>query len=288
MTPPKMADLPLTLHEILSVFATLKLNCPVAKSPCFVTADSGGGKHLRLLNGLALLLVTEAKSDVAAVTISTRPLEGGQLEHVFHLAKNRSCTASEALYYRKFMELINEGRSLDYATLFGCLMDLILDNCRPKISIRAGRIQRAIQDREAYNMLPDEENNLHPWTKAELKDFRKWSGAESVEGISWFELVVGWMKTCLHPQLFEKSIERKPAYLALTKVEKFSKQINLVRALGLPRLERQVGKLAMYVQALRKILRQVQHPIPSAGAVYRLKLVSFLNKNFLHSMSIEY
>ena len=35
------------------------------------------------------------------------------------------------------MELINEGRNLDYTTLYCRLMDLILDNCWPKILIRA-------------------------------------------------------------------------------------------------------------------------------------------------------
>ena len=34
----------------------------------FVSTNSDQGKSLRLLNGVALLLVTEAKSDVAAVT----------------------------------------------------------------------------------------------------------------------------------------------------------------------------------------------------------------------------
>ena len=284
-----MANLPVSLHEILSVFATLRLKCPAAESSCFVTPGSGEGKHLRLLNGIALLLVTDAKSDVAAVTISTFPLEGGRLEHVFHLVKNRSCTASEELYYSKFMELINKGRNSDYTTLFHCLMDLIIDNCRPKISIRAGRIQRAIQDREAYNIVPDEENNLHPLTRAELKEFQEWSGAERVEGISWFELVVRWMKTYLHPQLFENSKRRKHVYLALMGADNLSQHTNLVKALGSPRLERQVGKLAMYAQSLRRILRRVLHQCPSARAVYRLELVSFEKKKFFFLWtSMEY
>ena len=67
-------------------------------------------------------------------------------------------------------------------------------------------------------------------------------------------------------------MEREPVYLALTKVEKLSEQINLVRAFGSPRLERQVGRLDMYVQVLRRIMRQVLHPSPSAGGVYRLEL----------------
>ena len=68
-------EFPIQLHEILSVFARLRVNHidQVAGKRCLDPASKypSRGKHLQLLDGIALLLVTRNKSDVAVVTISS-------------------------------------------------------------------------------------------------------------------------------------------------------------------------------------------------------------------------
>src|SRR5271156_2873240 len=56
-------------------------------------------KHLNLLDGIALLLVTEDRSDVAAVSFlhTSKSIE-------FYYAKNRPCTASETAYIESLLE----------------------------------------------------------------------------------------------------------------------------------------------------------------------------------------
>lgn len=54
-------------------------------------------KHLSLLNGIALLLVTEGTSDVAAATL-TNHIEKDMIVSK-HVVTNRECSMSENLYY---------------------------------------------------------------------------------------------------------------------------------------------------------------------------------------------
>jgi hypothetical protein len=58
-------------------------------------------KHLNLLDGIVLLLVTEDRSDVAAVSFlhTSKSIE-------FYYAKNRPCTTSETAYIESLLELV--------------------------------------------------------------------------------------------------------------------------------------------------------------------------------------
>ena len=93
----------ITLPQILSVFATLKTN---QNAQTDLTFFSPKPKHLKLLDGLALLAVTEGSHDVAAVTM-TNKIEGNRTISKFHFTKNRDFSTDEVEYLNTLCDLLN-------------------------------------------------------------------------------------------------------------------------------------------------------------------------------------
>ena len=94
------ANLPRFDNELvyaLSCVRYIREHAPA--KPAEITATQR--KHLNLLDGIALLLVTEDKSDVAAVSF----LQNSKSINFFY-AKNRPCTAPEKAYIGSLLELI--------------------------------------------------------------------------------------------------------------------------------------------------------------------------------------
>ncbi len=153
-----MAHLPANLYEVLHVFATLKIRRPVEENPCFASSNpddyghtatpnpiiSARHRHLRLLNEIALLLVTEGPSDVVAVTV-TNHAHGKVINTVFHMIKNRECKAKERSYYRNFITMIND-KEMDAPTMLKSLARLVLENCRGTIISRAQKLQKVVNE----------------------------------------------------------------------------------------------------------------------------------------------
>src|SRR6266516_6255915 len=92
--PPARFD-----HELVYVLFCVRYIREHAPTKPAITPTQS--KHLNLLNGIALLLVTEDKSDVAAVSFRQTSTSID-----FFYAKNRPCTVSEKDYIEFLLELI--------------------------------------------------------------------------------------------------------------------------------------------------------------------------------------
>ena len=192
-----MDNLPISLYEVLNVFAKLKVKIPVDASPCLVPFV---GKHLGLLNGIALLLVTEASSDVAAVTI-TNHSNAGKIKTIFHLVKNRVCNNGEESYYAMFMTIINES---NLENMLSELVNLVLKNCRSKIMSRAIKIEQVVKDRKKSYVEPESSDES---TREAIVKFRGWYLHESAKDKPWPEFLDHWLENSMKPQMFAPSSE---------------------------------------------------------------------------------
>ncbi len=255
-----MAQLPVNLQEILSVFATLKVNLQAQDSSCLVDkVDENAelqktpklGKHLKLLNCIALLLVTEATSDGSAVTLTNSP-GAGKIKTVIHFVKNRESSDQEKSYYTKFMETIN---TADKQALPLELINLILDNCRPKIIKRVTKVEQAIQERKKLGLSPKDPDES---TRKAIDDFRKWYQLESAKDKPWPDFLDHWLESTLKPKYFAQGNGLSAGHKILWEVHEFTKSDDLLRALQSPKLGRRLKKLATYYQALRVIVRYVR------------------------------
>ncbi|KAF8540101.1 hypothetical protein BDD12DRAFT_834830, partial [Trichophaea hybrida] len=96
-------------------------------------------KDLVLMDLLALLLVTEAKSDAAATMLITN----GSMQ--FFYSKNRPFTDSENKYVRT---LFNYASRTDRKATFRYkdLMAVIIDKCQKKIKARISKVLRRVKD----------------------------------------------------------------------------------------------------------------------------------------------
>lgn len=93
-------------------------------------------KHLRLLDDIALLLVTESGSDVAAVSFEQRPTEV-----IFYFAKNRPATNAEHDYIK---ELIKLARDTEATNRTSSIFNNVLHICRPKMLSRFDKLIRVL------------------------------------------------------------------------------------------------------------------------------------------------
>jgi len=96
-------------------------------------------KHLVLLDLLALLLVSEAKSDVAATMLRTN----GSMK--FFYSKNRPFTDSENQYVRTIFNYASEtNRSI--TDRYANLLPAIIDKCQKKIKSRISKVLRRVRE----------------------------------------------------------------------------------------------------------------------------------------------
>lgn len=94
-------------------------------------------KNLRLLDHIALLLVTEEKSDVAAVMFQQKPHEIN-----FFYSKNRPTTPTERAYIESLQHL-----ALSHLSINDCAIQLlarVIPACRPKIAARVKSLVRSL------------------------------------------------------------------------------------------------------------------------------------------------
>ena len=270
-------ELPIQLHEILSVFARLQVNQSdqvASNSWQAASKHLSRGKHLQTLDGIALLLVTGDKSDVAAVTVSSHPLSNGQLRTVFHVMKNDSCTVKERQYHEQFCRVISDV-NMDYETLLNTLCNLVVKNCQKKIKRRATKLQQALQERQSLQ--DDEINPFGPANgDASITDamsmFQTWFNLEETEFKAWWKIVIGWLETCLDPKVFTPDVGCGKGSYALIKVCLLTELPALVDGLRSSKVERRIKKLAMYCEALHRVISDVIRHRPTR--VFELDIVS--------------
>ena len=96
-------------------------------------------KHLVLLDLLALLLVTQAKSDVAATMLITgEPMQ-------FFYCKNRPFTVGENEYVLTLFKCASQ-TDKEAPKRYADLLAIIVDKCRPKIKGRLSKVVRRINE----------------------------------------------------------------------------------------------------------------------------------------------
>ena len=105
-------------------------------------------KHMKLLNLLALLLVTESVGDVAA--ISLHQIQPDQMELCY--AKNRPCTPSENEYIAEFFTMLMD-RTVSKKVKSRMLIHLVLANCKNKVVARMRKV--CVRLREIQDESPD-------------------------------------------------------------------------------------------------------------------------------------
>lgn len=251
-----MSSLPITLAEILSVSAALKLHLPPGSNSCLPPLRSPNlalapkNKYRTLLNGMAMLLVTEAASDVAAGTI-TNYAKGDKIITRFYAVKNRQCTAMEQAYYQYFIRTLND-QSIDSPTRMHTLMNLIISNCRGKIIHRLLKFQHALKDSKG---------TIKPWREPDgmmepdvisLKTFVHQS---SNPDASWSEYLEDLFTKVLDPEDFMSTSDGKALWVAYL----FVRNPSLLGSIGSPKVVSRLRKLAQYVATLISIDKQVKH-----------------------------
>lgn len=260
----QMADLPVSLYEILSVFATMKVNQTVEKSPCI--KKSSNNKHPKLLDGIALISVTVGTSDVAAVTLTNRMGDDGKITTCFYLAKNRDPTPAERTYYHELIELMNLGASHN---LLDSLRTLILKNCRGKILSRLIKLQKAVN--------PVKES-IATWgppdlsAQSDAKLFLKCLRAPTLDGKSldgkWADYLAAFLMHSLHPNAFQSSGSVFPIVLAYM----FTRMERLMSLIRSPKVGKRLKKIADYWAIIKRL--EVQALAHRVTRVYELIIVS--------------
>lgn len=124
-------------------------------------------KHLRILDGIALMLVTESKGDVAAVTIS-QSTDSIQV----HYAKNSASKGDLREYINSIVCHLSDNRHLPLGDLSYHLSMIIIKKCLKKVRHRAMKLIRSLKD-VSNDKLDNEENivqSLFPNGQLSSKD----------------------------------------------------------------------------------------------------------------------
>lgn len=163
MTDPSLVSFAEKVFALSKVVHIVKFRNEVA-----ATYTEHQRKHLRLLDGIALLLVTGSSSDVAAVSFERR-----KEEVLFYYAKNRPATSAEHEHIRTLIIAVQaEGTADDRLRT---MLAKVLDICRPKILSRLRKLKGVISKTSyTWYVREDPEGEVHQYFKQRLGD---WYGA---------------------------------------------------------------------------------------------------------------
>jgi hypothetical protein len=138
--------------------------------------DERRKKHLHLVDAIALLLVTEDKSDVAAVSCTRTPTSIR-----FYYAKNRPCTPEETTYIKSPLETI---QNFDFSKQHEgtwTIAEMAVRMCIKKVHYRIRKISKELQNLENLEnpkIWQNTENDKGEISKA----FEK---AYDIHGLNW-------------------------------------------------------------------------------------------------------
>lgn len=219
-----------------------------------VTSDLfRSSKNKKLLSLIALLLVTQAQGDVAAVTMRSRQVATVGTIATFYYVKNRGCNAQESAYIQQLVSIASQARSgADPATCAKRMIELVQSNCQAKIKhrfVRLGQAVRQLSDVPIVGL----------WTEPSLAVVNRffaqlYGNGEAYLGLrlsvflnSWFFGVVGGD----FPVHDTSAIRRifKTAFLLGNSSE-------LIASIPSPKLQRRVKKLGNYYGAVGTICRE--------------------------------
>lgn len=225
----------ITLPQILSVFATLKTNQNAQTDLTFFSLKP---KHLKLLEGLALLAVTEGSHDVAAVTMINKA-EGNRTISQFYFTKNRDFSTDEVDYLNTLCGLLN---SCPPHLLSSSLQDLILRRCRPKIISRLVKLQQTVKELE---------DSIPSWDQPSQEDVDKFSRVyPTAPGMTWAQILWSFLSHGLELDQFASSNRPKPLFQSLLFFKRgFSSYLRS------PQLTRRLRKVSAYAAIITRITK---------------------------------
>jgi hypothetical protein len=239
-----MANLSISLSEILSVFATLKVPRTIMANSCINSSRSlKQNKSLKLLNGIALLLVTEETSDMGAATCTTHA-EDGRIVTRFHVVKNRECTSQERRYYEEFIKCLNNA---DASIMGEALLKLVLDNCRAKILNRAIKLQKAVKEYKNNTSGPtwgESDDTM----REDIEMFKELYSPSTVHE-TWSDYLDDFFMEGLSPQNFQTTVTGLPLLQAYV----FASTESLINSINSPIVMRRLKKLGDYNASLMRI-----------------------------------
>ena len=112
-------------------------------------------KHLVLLDLLALLLVTQAKSDVAATMLITgEPMQ-------FFYCKNRPFTVGENEYVLTLFKCASQ-TDKEAPKRYADLLAIVVNKCRPKIKNQVSKVVRRIKNFSLFQIGESSRKNAFP------------------------------------------------------------------------------------------------------------------------------
>ncbi|KAN0072474.1 hypothetical protein V8E54_009403 [Elaphomyces granulatus] len=126
----------ITNWSMLSCVRYIREHAPA--KPAEITATQR--KHLNLLDGIALLLVTEDKSDMTAVSF----LQNSKTINFFY-AKNRPCTASEKAYIGSLLELIRNYDPSKEDQYTWDIVNIAVRTCLRKVRNRIQKLSKELR-----------------------------------------------------------------------------------------------------------------------------------------------
>ena len=122
------------------VYASSKLSHILDNSPLpLADPNDNEQKHLKLLDGIALLLVTAKSGDVAAVTFEQSPLE-----ILVTCAKNTPCEESLSKYIASVLQILPEipSHKSDVLTTASKITMIAAKQCELKLRYRISKIAK--------------------------------------------------------------------------------------------------------------------------------------------------
>lgn len=161
VSPPSMDQMVYSLAQISMQYEYR----PSSPPPAGLVTIPASQKHMKMLNLLALLLVTGGSGDIAA--ISLRTVEKNRIELCY--AKNRPCTEKETAYVSEFFRIgMNPNWKANTKTRE--LLPLVISNCKSKVISRI---------RKLWGRLVDLRNT--PNLGVEISQLsREWAGGREV------------------------------------------------------------------------------------------------------------
>lgn len=162
LEPPPFVD---RLHALSAISHRLEYS-PVIK----FEKGSSTKNHLKLLDLLALLLVTEPDGDVAATTL----IRTSTTVEILY-SKNRRCTAPEEAYFQFLLDTINKAkpnaRSMSIARRDA--LNLVIANCSLKIKARLNKLVQRLKSLVIENIIkpPSDETTALLWSELEVLGF---------------------------------------------------------------------------------------------------------------------
>ncbi|RPB12408.1 hypothetical protein P167DRAFT_565279 [Morchella conica CCBAS932] len=124
-------------------------------------------KHLKVLNLLALLLITEPNSDVAATTLirTTRSV-------TILFSKNRPCTAPESSYIQTLQDIITSTTRETSSIEDTCrhALSLVIDNCSGKVKARLNKLVNRLKSGFTANP-PSPDTSTLLWERLQSTGF---------------------------------------------------------------------------------------------------------------------